>query len=405
MDILVLDEDYLSGYDFLKSIFSPNKHETVVLTSMNFVDENFPILKINHSSLSDISITVNELRVHKKARIIIHRYLPDILLFHPTEEVLKMILFWKNQIRISATIEFYLLPYNTFYLFEKIAKILFDLVLKVESNTVNRGQEVIIKVLRDQNNRITRNHYSFIRRHDGLYYYRIVNNPQYENTNQPEKSREHDLSDNESNYEAYSLEFNEYIFNMLVQLLTGSCRKDHEFTKELEHSTFSKVSHKTFPIIKDVKEKLFPRRKIEKVPKDLFIIYRTIVNGIIDYYSYNEGHTPKWVSYLFELVSKSRAFKYVKKKDNFIKVLCEYLKEEWSMDVKISGSPESGILVEARECYFCKDFVSSNCVCEGYFNGVIGGFTSVILNKKAKCFELSCKSRMDDYCSFITIII
>jgi hypothetical protein len=84
-------------------------------------------------SLQDFSIQVNQQRRQKKRRIFIHGYLPELLVKHNTEEVLKLMEIWQREVTSSGNIEFYLLPRNTFEGFEKKARSIVDAVLDLSA--------------------------------------------------------------------------------------------------------------------------------------------------------------------------------------------------------------------------------------------------------------------------------
>ncbi len=126
--VLILDEGHYDSLMFLNALFSEYAKEkpVVVLTAYDVLT-NFKQVKIDVGqikSLSDLSIFVNRVRNKMGQGVIIHHYLPQLLVQQNEALVLRMIEHWLDQIHGKPFVEFLNLPRGTFPTFEKTLQVL-----------------------------------------------------------------------------------------------------------------------------------------------------------------------------------------------------------------------------------------------------------------------------------------
>jgi len=120
--ILVLDKTHFESSIFLNALFSnKNQKRQICLLAPYSIESPFKTIKLDlqKMSLQEISITINKLREDLKGGIIIHNYLPHVLVKENEDSVLKMIESWCGKAIEKETTEFFTLPKETFSVFEK----------------------------------------------------------------------------------------------------------------------------------------------------------------------------------------------------------------------------------------------------------------------------------------------
>lgn len=134
--ITVLDETYSESLDFLNALLN-NKNLPVYVLAPHEVETPFEIIKIDVTkSLNDINLTVASVREKIKKGVIIHRYLPYVLLKENENAFLRMLNYWSSKVADTELVEFFILPQGTFMPFEKKLQAVTDgvIVIKVEKD-------------------------------------------------------------------------------------------------------------------------------------------------------------------------------------------------------------------------------------------------------------------------------
>ncbi len=120
--ILVLDETRFESALFLNSLFSPSKSDVIVISPQQ-AESPFKALKIAPNDLVDLNAAnhfVEEVRAKiRPGSVVIHEYLPHLLVRETEDEVLRMVEFLIGRVGEAGTLEFITLPEGTFPAFEK----------------------------------------------------------------------------------------------------------------------------------------------------------------------------------------------------------------------------------------------------------------------------------------------
>jgi hypothetical protein len=96
-------------------------------------------IAIGERSVSDTSLTVNDLRSRKKGEAIIHSYFPDFIIRHGPDVFLRLLESWHESITTYKTVEFYLLPKNSFQEVERKIMSIVDGVIEFKVTRSGKG--------------------------------------------------------------------------------------------------------------------------------------------------------------------------------------------------------------------------------------------------------------------------
>jgi predicted hydrocarbon binding protein len=149
--ILVLDDGYGEALRLLMNLVKTQRPMRLMTGWTHSPAEN--VRFITPSSLNDVSIAVNELRRGAQESVLIHEYLPDILIKYEHDTILKLLETWKHEIQNNRTVEFYLLPKGAFPEMEKKILAIFDGGLEVRLSHAKRlsvHEFVLIKCCRPE---------------------------------------------------------------------------------------------------------------------------------------------------------------------------------------------------------------------------------------------------------------
>ncbi|MEM3737187.1 MAG: V4R domain-containing protein [Candidatus Bathyarchaeia archaeon] len=123
--VLVLDEGHFDSILFLNSILSNlAQTEPVVVIAYYDVPASFKQVRLEAKTLNDLSIFINQLREKLGRGVIIHHYLPQLLVKEGEAPVLKMIEHWVTASHGKPFLEFFTLPRNTYHTFERMLQAL-----------------------------------------------------------------------------------------------------------------------------------------------------------------------------------------------------------------------------------------------------------------------------------------
>ncbi|MBS7645758.1 MAG: 4-vinyl reductase [Candidatus Bathyarchaeia archaeon] len=120
--LLILDSTLFGALIFSNVLFRKADRPVVILSSEP-LDSPLAVHRLDLGKLSDMtSLSVEVERVRKSMReraIIIHAYLPQVLVREEEDRVLKMVQHWQERVQSSRILDVYLLPKGSFPYFEK----------------------------------------------------------------------------------------------------------------------------------------------------------------------------------------------------------------------------------------------------------------------------------------------
>jgi len=120
--LLILDSTLFGALIFANALFRRADRPAVIL-STEMLESPLNVHRLDLGKLSDMtSLSVEVERVRKLMRdraVVIHAYLPQVLVREEEERILKMIQHWQERVQSTRILEVYLLPKGSFPYFEK----------------------------------------------------------------------------------------------------------------------------------------------------------------------------------------------------------------------------------------------------------------------------------------------
>ncbi|MEM0348798.1 MAG: hypothetical protein QXD24_01250 [Candidatus Caldarchaeum sp.] len=144
--VLVLDESFAEGRNFIQTLFQSSP--IIEIISPRGSSQSRNVLQVEVDNLQSLSIQVNTVRKTHQPMILLHLYLPDILVKHGEENVLRMINFWLDEIRRNGHLEFFIIPKHTFTDFERRLLSIVDGAIELNVEKKPAGYETTFTPIR-----------------------------------------------------------------------------------------------------------------------------------------------------------------------------------------------------------------------------------------------------------------
>ncbi|MCJ7637319.1 MAG: hypothetical protein MUO21_07500, partial [Nitrososphaeraceae archaeon] len=135
---LLLDHSFIEGRHLLFNLLTNNKPYEIVSSIRGVPNPDERIVPIGEKSVSDASLTVNDLRNRFPEEIIIHNYFPDFIIRHGSDVFLRLLESWHDSITSGRTVEFYLLPKGAFQEIERKIMSIVDGVIEIKVSQINK---------------------------------------------------------------------------------------------------------------------------------------------------------------------------------------------------------------------------------------------------------------------------
>lgn len=147
--VCIFDETQTESIFFLESLFTKQKEMPIYLLAAQPIETSFRLNIVDVTkSLNEININIAEFREKIGRGIIIHHYLPRILLRDSEDDILKMLEHWADRISGRNFLEFYTLPKETFPSFEKRLKTIANVVININITKVGETYQQTFSLLR-----------------------------------------------------------------------------------------------------------------------------------------------------------------------------------------------------------------------------------------------------------------
>jgi hypothetical protein len=138
--VTVLDETFFESLMFLNPLLSKVRHIPVTVFSSHPVETPFQLERLDVSkSLNDINLKIADYRERSGGSVIIHHYLPRLLLKVNEDAILRMLEYWSSKISDRSFVEFCTLPRGAYPSFEKKLQAVTEGVIDIR---VSRQEEV-----------------------------------------------------------------------------------------------------------------------------------------------------------------------------------------------------------------------------------------------------------------------
>ncbi|GBC68951.1 hypothetical protein HRbin01_00641 [archaeon HR01] len=453
MSVLVLDETFSEGRNLIKTLFRDPEMLTEIHSSHYAVPEKSRIA-ISLESLQDVSIQVNQLRRTIQSRVLVHSYLPELLIRRGSDEVLRLLEIWKKDVAQTNHLEFYLLPKGTFEDLEKKLMAVLDGVLE-------------ISVVRKEN--IFNYYFTPIRVCDPQYHlktfqYKLVGGSlliewegQFIDKLPGPASPEEILRALTERSEGYVIEkkevsienisFNDYLlltslngrrvsevrqlfpdrWDEIVEKLSRWVLAGMVKLVEVEpepklgqRNSLKLKSRLLLSIPSSLSLKLirmsrgFIGSRVRTVPLDAHIAVLTAMKNVVDFVFGDRPDLKLEVQqstrFFGELSARETALKYVKilegtpytvfKPEHLPKIVALTLKTGWDLDISIVEKDEDTYVFEISDCHLCKDVRSETPFCDKFVSSVVVGAIAICYRIKSECYEFMCRATGADRCAF-----
>ena len=452
--VLLLDENFTEAISFIDGILgAPNREAPNNVTEIHF---SKPLLKnsqqlfLTETSLSYVSTSINRFRGGHRGRLVVHTYLPGVLVNHPQESVLRLIESWKSHIMENETVEFFILPKGAFNPFEKIFKSVVDRVLEI--SRAGEPEVLNLTVIRSPKPEYQMRNFEYILQggrpkirwgEDFLdrmplaqqdigekVRYLVANMPSIKVTAGPNKIPPH-LSIRER------LIMSQLVGKDLELIMAIFPDKGHEMMEKLvkwNQEGFIDFASSASSLPRQVKRKLSLRTRIFlRFPAALttFYIARKGLSSYVmpaegylmrrkvdeAFYStlFPEGIPPSLMDlvniedFLQDLTTRFVSYNVVKsvgedprnRLDMSLapKVLDTMLRVGYSCAAHVRKVKENAFELSVKECPICKGEKSKSPYCVT-LSGAIKGNAVVCFKKPATCVETSCIAMGDEACTF-----
>jgi predicted hydrocarbon binding protein len=455
MSVLLVDETFSEGWHFLRALLQGIREDTVELFSSRYQTTAQGMTTVTIDSLQDLSIQVNQQRRQKKRRIFIHGYLPELLVKHNTEEVLKLMEIWQREVSSSGNIEFYLLPRNTFEGFEKKARSIVDAVLDLSAVRAEGKFRFYVTPVRTNDIRYHLKNIQYEIR-DGRLYLEwngvlLDKLPKTFLNIDEVKKRITAMEDrfvvrlSEINPERITL--SDYV--LLSSINNRRVSEIRQLYPDIWDTLNDKIAEWVVTGVVKLEEvepgPFYPRRtklklknrlllavptgialklvslskgflgkRVRTVPLDAHIAVLDAVKRVIDYAASKSSRLRddvRLATYYFgELSARETALEYVKRLEgtpyttfrlsDAPKLIAITLKAGWGINIVFTHSSSEGWVFEVEDCHLCKEVKSEEPFCDKFISSVVIGVLGVCLKRRAICSEISCRAMGADKCIF-----
>ncbi|MEM1944462.1 MAG: hypothetical protein QXX57_01820 [Nitrososphaerota archaeon] len=454
MSVLVIDETFTEGRNLIKTLFRDPGDLTELLSS-HHIGSSANQIAISLESLQDVSIEVNQLRRTLKSRVLIHSYLPELLIRRGTDEVLRLLELWRKDVTSAGHLEFYLLPRGTFEDLERKLKVIMDGVIEIsvvkKENIFTyfmtpiricepqyhlkifqyklTGGKLLIEwegqfVDRPPTLHITHEELVNIIVNEGSGLIILKNEADIENLMLEDYLLLTSLNGRRVSYvkQLFPDRWDEIVEKLAYWAISGLIKLER-VEPEPEPVVRTRLKRKnrlllSLPLFLTMRliklSKGFLGSRVRTVPLDAHIAVLTAMKNIVDFAF---GDRPdlrrevQWSTKFFgELSARETALQYVKLLEgtpftNFdpkyvSRIIALTLKTGWDLNIAFKESNKNSYIFEVIDCHLCKGVKSDSPFCDKFVSSVVLGSVAICYHRKAECYEFMCRAMGADKCAF-----
>ncbi|MEM2095268.1 MAG: V4R domain-containing protein [Candidatus Caldarchaeum sp.] len=455
MTVLVADETFSEARSFLRALLKKRRDSVVEVVSARYHQTGAGQAVVSTEGLQDLSIHVNQRRRQERGKILLHTYLPELLVRHNPDEVLKLFEIWQKDVFMSKTVEFYLIPKNTFTEFEKKARAIVDSVIDL-SVVRNDGQFVYYMMpirgcdpqFHLKNIRYEIIHDKLLIEWNGILLEDLPSGPvSVESIKKMLESKEDRLVFTLGDVGPDIMPLSDYV------VLTGLEGSRLSTFKSLYPDVWPEIEEKLagwiasgvvkvmevdpepsgkariglrlrsrFLLLIPTKmalrlafiPRIFIGKKVQMVPLEAHLAVLEAMRRVIEYTS---AKRPDFLAdaraatyYFGQLSARKTALEYVRRLEgsnagkfeskHVPKLVALTLKAGWGLDASFTTSTKNSWVFDIKNCHLCEGVSSDSPFCDKFVSGVVIGVLSVCLKTKVDCFEMTCRAMGADRCSF-----
>jgi uncharacterized membrane protein len=454
MSVLVIDETFGEGRNLLRAVFRDPENLTELHSSYH-VGRSANQVAISLESLQDVSIEVNQLRRSLKSRVIVHSYLPELLIRRGSDEVLRVLELWKKDVVSSGHVEFYLLPRGTFEDLERKLKAIMDGVIEI---TVVKKENVFTYFMTpiricDPQYHLKTFQYKIVGERlliewEGQFIDRLPELPlSFEELKKIIVNDAASLIVMKKEVSMENLSFDDYLLltgmngRRISQIRQLYPDRWDEIVGKLANWVMSglvkleRVKPEPSPAVRTglkVKNRLllslptsmalsliklakgFIGSRVRTVPLDAHIAVLNAMKNVVDF---TFGDKPdlkadvqRSTKFFGELSARETALQYVKLLEgtpftvfnpkHLPKIVALTLKTGWDIDIAIREANSDSYIFEVVDCHLCEGVKSDTPFCDKFISSVVVGAVAICYHRKSECYEFMCRAMGADKCAF-----
>ncbi|MEM1948502.1 MAG: hypothetical protein QXY84_00550 [Candidatus Caldarchaeum sp.] len=455
MTVLISDETFSEARSFLNVLLKRHRNWIIYLVTSRHPAMDAQYFAVPLESLQDLSIHVNQKRRSDRGKIFIHMYLPELLIRHNSEEVLKVLELWQKDVVNSETIEFYLLPRNTFEEFERKARAIADAVIDIQVVKQNGRFVYFFTPIRScapsyhlKNIQFDIMDSRLLIEWEGVLLEdlpsKIVTADEVreliEMNGDEVVLRRNDVSMENLGVNDYVLLTTvdgmkvsdlkliypdkwEEVAAKVVQLVVGGVLSIERKKPDVTFPKRNRLKFKSRLLLSVPTDvalilvslfKSFLGVRIRTVPFEAHIAVldsmRSILNLVFMKNPELRKEAERATRYVGELSARKTALEYITRLegtpytkfrvDDVPKLITIALKAGWGLDIKFLSTGMDAWAFELNKCHLCEGVKSDEPFCDKFVSSVVVGVIGVCLKKRVECYEITCKATGADKCSF-----
>ncbi len=452
----VFDDTHTESILFLNSLLSKHKSLPVYVLSPTYVET--PFIKRNIEitrSLNDINISTAEFREEIQKGIIIHHYLPRILLKENEEAILQMLEYWSNKISDKEFIEFFTLPKETFPTFEKKLQALTNGVIKLNISKKEDTYIQTLMVLRGSKPRYHLMEFPYRIEDDKLliwwddeYTYRLPRETEME-VKRIKSYLTENLYSTRINKKEFLHSINPYEYLLFSEIVDKRLDEIQSLFPErmddiletlakwkiagcINFSEVEKVEHKppreklnfitrmglaipnylTLLILR--LQGTYKEKRIRKVPFDGYLSLKNSAEAVIKMFLPQDTKVIERLSeieyFLHEIAGRRTALEHIqslgenssaKLEKKYIPKLCNLImRVGYDLKTSVKTLSPNRFELTVKNCYICRDRESEKPMCQLLASTLVGTL-SILIKEKFTCREIKCRALGDKDCVFL----
>ncbi|MEM3133999.1 MAG: 4-vinyl reductase [Candidatus Caldarchaeum sp.] len=416
MTVMVSDETFSEGRAFLHALFKHRPLKELVSPRQSWSDGGWRI-PVNIENLQELSITVNKLRRSLHPQILIHSYLPELLVKHGSDQVLKLLNFWQADVEQTGHVEFYLIPKKTFVDFERKLAALVDGAIEISVERVqNAIQQYFIPI------RIAKDEYHLKPVSYTIEGGELIIKPAGEMTmdigqlrlvaQEMASDQETILTIAQRNYRVHSLadffmlkEMDGWKTSWLKQVFPDEF--DRVLTKMAAYVREGVLNFGKTPFqggeatdFTELEQRCVRRLKLLCSGEAVDVLNN--VAELVAQKTSQPSDSGSLVGCLQELYARLYAFSLQAKmaKRGLEKTLEDALEDVAELKAKVRKLGQDAYAVEISNCPFCRGLQTQGPACENYLANMLKGLSTVLTGRGLACSEVECRASGGRKCVF-----
>ncbi len=446
--ILIFDSTHFGAFRFANTLFKNSDRPYMIITS-EFLDEIYKFHRLDLVRLSDLTSLSVEIEQIKKAMknhaILLHNYLPQILIREDEDRVLKVVQHWQEQVHDTELLDVYLLARGTFPDFEKKMQALMSGCIEIDFQKEHKYPQ--FSMLGECKPKYHMIYFPFIHRDDKML---VKWGDEFTETLPKETAKEINerityinenitfLKISKSNIEPIGLNiFDKWLLSQisetqLTQVSQLFPEKFNELIKKLAiwnirgYINLVKIEPQPLPRLSNTLNfktqiaMIMPTslslplltHRPKSIPLDVYDYLRQSVTAFTsERYTLKEINTllPELEKQFQDMASRTTAInKLIRNKESpklkfdlkyLPKLVTISLNYGYRLTPKIEKVDDAKYLMTINDCFICTGVKTDHPVCH-ILEGTVTGACGILFKRKFECHEIQCKAMGEKSCIF-----